>query len=251
MLVPQKTDQYSPGPSRPHQRHTVKERGRPCCFLHLLISLCLCLLLGWLVPSENFPLEICFSVDLLFLIAITQAVLSMLCHFKFGLFFFFDLGLIMTTFIFFLLPENKNIPIEEMTLEETLILEKDPPWKSIGTSFLHVKNRRGGANDFRRRAKRHYLLLPLTLQSVPVYLSEMAPPKIRGALDTGYRLLLTIVIPVANLVIMTAGSIPFFLQLTGINVIMFYDPLLFNTIGFGSNALQYHYPSFPGDRSPP
>ena len=30
--------------------------------------------------------------------------------------------------------------------------------------------------------------------------------------------------------------IPFFQQLTGINVIMFYAPVLFNTIGFGSNA---------------
>lgn len=30
--------------------------------------------------------------------------------------------------------------------------------------------------------------------------------------------------------------IPFFQQLTGINVIMFYAPVLFNTIGFGSDA---------------
>ncbi|KAF3784690.1 D-xylose-proton symporter [Nymphaea thermarum] len=80
--------------------------------------------LGWLVPSEIFPLEIRsagqsinVSVSLFFLIAITQAVLSMLCHFKFGLFFFFaGWILIMTAFIFFLLPETKNIPIEEMTL---------------------------------------------------------------------------------------------------------------------------------------
>ncbi|KAJ6706972.1 hypothetical protein OIU85_027334 [Salix viminalis] len=33
-----------------------------------------------------------------------------------------------------------------------------------------------------------------------------------------------------------AVMIPFFQQLTGINVIMFYAPVLFNTIGFGSNA---------------
>ncbi|ERN03515.1 hypothetical protein AMTR_s00003p00270510 [Amborella trichopoda] len=33
-----------------------------------------------------------------------------------------------------------------------------------------------------------------------------------------------------------ALAIPFFQQLTGINVIMFYAPVLFKTIGFGSNA---------------
>ena len=33
-----------------------------------------------------------------------------------------------------------------------------------------------------------------------------------------------------------ATLIPFFQQLTGINVIMFYAPVLFNTIGFGDNA---------------
>uniref|UniRef100_A0A803Q663 Uncharacterized protein n=1 Tax=Cannabis sativa TaxID=3483 RepID=A0A803Q663_CANSA len=44
---------------------------------------------------------------------------------------------------------------------------------------------------------------------LPLYLSEMAP----------YN-----------------NSIPFFQQLTGINVIMFYAPILFNTIGFGDDA---------------
>ena len=33
-----------------------------------------------------------------------------------------------------------------------------------------------------------------------------------------------------------ATLIPFFQQLTGINVIMFYAPVLFNTIGFGDDA---------------
>lgn len=33
-----------------------------------------------------------------------------------------------------------------------------------------------------------------------------------------------------------AIAIPFFQQLTGINVIMFYAPVLFDTIGFGSDA---------------
>ncbi|PIA35421.1 hypothetical protein AQUCO_03500059v1 [Aquilegia coerulea] len=168
-------------------------------------------------------------------------------------------------------------------------------------------------------------------QSVPVYLSEMAPAKLRGALNMGFQLAITIGILVAQLVnygtnqikegygwrislygaavpafIMIVGAlflpdtpnslierghqekarkmlqkvrgtdnvddefqdlieasevskqvehpwrnimeakyrpqlimaicIPFFQQLTGINVIMFYAPVLFKTIGFGDDA---------------
>lgn len=169
------------------------------------------------------------------------------------------------------------------------------------------------------------------MQAVPLYLSEMAPPKLRGALNIGFQMATTIGIFVANLVnygtskmksngwrvslglaavpaiIMTVGSIflpdtpnslierglkeeakrtlekirgtnsnvevelndlveaseaskaanapwksvlqtqhrpqlviacliPFFQQLTGINVIMFYAPVLFKTLGFGNDA---------------
>lgn len=78
--------------------------------------------LGWLVPSEIFPLEIRsagqsinVSVNMLFTFVIGQFFLSMLCTMKFGLFFFFGGWVfIMTTFIFFFLPETKNVPIEEM-----------------------------------------------------------------------------------------------------------------------------------------
>lgn len=168
-------------------------------------------------------------------------------------------------------------------------------------------------------------------QSVPVYLSEMAPAKLRGRLNIAFQLMITIGIFAANLinygtasikggwgwrvslglaavpaVIMTVGAlvlpdtpnsimergraeeakamlrkirgtddvaaefddlvaaseeaksiqhpwsnilqrkyrpqltmavlIPFFQQVTGINVIMFYAPVLFKTIGFGSEA---------------
>lgn len=39
----------------------------------------------------------------------------MLCYMKFGLFLFFSgFVIIMTTFIYFFLPETKNVPIEEM-----------------------------------------------------------------------------------------------------------------------------------------
>ena len=169
------------------------------------------------------------------------------------------------------------------------------------------------------------------MQSVPVYLSEMAPAKRRGMLNIGFQLMITIGILAANLInygtakikggwgwrvslalaavpaaIITLGSlflpdtpnsliergheekartmlrkirgtddiddeyndlvvasedskavkhpwrnilqrkyraqltmsilIPFFQQLTGINVIMFYAPVLFKTIGFGDDA---------------
>ncbi|XP_059642449.1 sugar carrier protein C-like [Cornus florida] len=79
--------------------------------------------LGWLVPSEIFPLEIrsagqsiVVSVNMLFTFFIAQIFLIMLCHLKFGLFIFFSFWLVvMTVFIYFFLPETKGIPIEEMS----------------------------------------------------------------------------------------------------------------------------------------
>lgn len=80
--------------------------------------------LGWLVPSEIFPLEIRsagqsinVSVNMLFTFVIAQAFLSMLCKMKFGLFYFFaGWVVLMTIFVAFFLPETKNVPIEEMVL---------------------------------------------------------------------------------------------------------------------------------------
>ncbi|RXH78562.1 hypothetical protein DVH24_002080 [Malus domestica] len=78
--------------------------------------------LGWLVPSEICPLEIRsagqtinVSVNMLFTFIIGHVFLSMLCHLKFGLFFFFaGFVIIVTIFIAFFLPKTKNVPIEEM-----------------------------------------------------------------------------------------------------------------------------------------
>nr|CAD1832152.1 unnamed protein product [Ananas comosus var. bracteatus] len=78
--------------------------------------------LGWLVPSEIYPLEvrsagqsITVSVNMLFTFIVAQTFLPMLCHFKFGLFFFFAAcETIMTVYVTLFLPETKNIPIEEM-----------------------------------------------------------------------------------------------------------------------------------------
>ncbi|KAJ4976014.1 hypothetical protein NE237_001120 [Protea cynaroides] len=79
--------------------------------------------LGWLIPSETFPLEarsagqsVTVCINLLFTFLIAQAFLSMLCAMKSGIFFFFSAWvLIMSFFVYFLIPETKNIPIEEMT----------------------------------------------------------------------------------------------------------------------------------------
>ncbi|KAL8120526.1 sugar transport protein 10-like [Apium graveolens] len=78
--------------------------------------------LAWLVPSEIFPLEIRsagqsinVSVNMLFTFIIGQVFLTLLCHMKFGLFYFFGgFVIIMTIFVYFFVPETKNAPIDEM-----------------------------------------------------------------------------------------------------------------------------------------
>ncbi|KAK6273467.1 hypothetical protein POUND7_010550 [Theobroma cacao] len=80
--------------------------------------------LGWLVPSELFPLEtrsagqsMVVCVNLLFTALIAQCFLVSLCHLKWGIFILFaGLIFIMSCFIYFLLPETKQVPIEEVYL---------------------------------------------------------------------------------------------------------------------------------------
>ncbi|KAJ3691048.1 hypothetical protein LUZ61_020212 [Rhynchospora tenuis] len=80
--------------------------------------------LGWLVPSEIFPLEIRSAgqsinvvVNFLFTSVFAQAFLAMLCHMKSGLFFFYASWLaVMTAFVYLFLPETKNVPIEKIDL---------------------------------------------------------------------------------------------------------------------------------------
>ncbi|KAL6548399.1 Sugar transport protein 13 [Orobanche gracilis] len=79
--------------------------------------------LVWLIPSETFPLatrsagqSVTVCVNLIFTFVVAQVFLSMLCHFKSGIFLFFSgWVLVMSFFVLFLLPETKNVPIEEMT----------------------------------------------------------------------------------------------------------------------------------------
>ncbi|KAF7147585.1 hypothetical protein RHSIM_Rhsim03G0163800 [Rhododendron simsii] len=78
--------------------------------------------LGWLIPSEIFPLEIRsagqsinVAVNFLFTFVVAQTFLAMLCHFKSGIFFFFGgWVVVMTVFVYLFLPETKNVPMEQM-----------------------------------------------------------------------------------------------------------------------------------------
>ncbi|KAF2291622.1 hypothetical protein GH714_027688 [Hevea brasiliensis] len=78
--------------------------------------------LGWLIPSEIFPLEtrsagffFAVSMNMLCTFLIAQTFLSMLCRMRSGIFFFFAAWIVvMGLFAIFLLPETKGIPIDEM-----------------------------------------------------------------------------------------------------------------------------------------
>ncbi|KAJ1288237.1 hypothetical protein BS78_02G075000 [Paspalum vaginatum] len=78
--------------------------------------------LGWLIPSETFPLEtrtagfsFAVSSNMLFTFLIAQAFLSMMCSMRAFIFFFFAVWIVvMATFVLTLLPETKGVPIDEM-----------------------------------------------------------------------------------------------------------------------------------------
>ncbi|KDP40152.1 hypothetical protein JCGZ_02150 [Jatropha curcas] len=78
--------------------------------------------LGWLIPSETFPLEtrtagysFAVSSNMLCTFIIAQAFLSMLCKMQAGIFFFFAAWIVaMMVFALFFIPETKGIPIDEM-----------------------------------------------------------------------------------------------------------------------------------------
>ncbi|XP_010524814.1 PREDICTED: sugar transport protein 6-like [Tarenaya hassleriana] len=78
--------------------------------------------LGWLIPSETFPLETrtagfacAVSCNMFFTFLIAQAFLSMLCNMRAGIFFFFSGWIIiMGLFAYFFVPETKGVPIDAM-----------------------------------------------------------------------------------------------------------------------------------------
>lgn len=91
--------------------------------------------LGWLIPSEIFQLEIrsaaqgiTVALSFIFTFLIAQTLLTMLCHFKAGIFFFFAGWIVlMTAFVHFLLPETKNVPLEKIDL----LWKQHPIWRRI------------------------------------------------------------------------------------------------------------------------
>ncbi|KDP22453.1 hypothetical protein JCGZ_26284 [Jatropha curcas] len=101
--------------------------------------------LGWLVPSEIFQLEIrsagqgiVVAVNFLFTFVVAQTFLTMLCYFKSGIFFFFGGWVaVMTAFVFFLLPETKNMPIELMDI----VWKEHWFWKRIVGEEVNDKNK--------------------------------------------------------------------------------------------------------------
>ncbi|KAF9605720.1 hypothetical protein IFM89_018116 [Coptis chinensis] len=90
--------------------------------LYLFAFACSWGVLGCLVPSEIFPLEIrstghsiMVGVSMLFTFIIAQFFLGTLCKFEYVVFYFFSgFVLIMTIFVIYFLPETKDIPIDDM-----------------------------------------------------------------------------------------------------------------------------------------
>lgn len=79
--------------------------------------------MGWLIPSETFPLEvrsaglsIVVCVNLLFTFLMAQAFLSMLCAMKYAIFLLFAvLVIVMSGFVYYFVPETKGISIDDTT----------------------------------------------------------------------------------------------------------------------------------------
>ena len=109
--------------------HGAKELSKGSAVL-VLVFMCLYAIgfgwswgpLTWLIPSEIFPLQIrttgqsiSIAVNFLTVFILSQTFLTMLCHFKFGVFLFYGVWiLVMTVFIIFFLPETKGIPLDSM-----------------------------------------------------------------------------------------------------------------------------------------
>jgi hypothetical protein len=78
--------------------------------------------LAWLIPSEicsqdirSAAQSVAVFTNMLFKFLVAQTFLSMLCAFKFAIFFFFAAWLaVMGVFTLLLLPETKGIPIDQM-----------------------------------------------------------------------------------------------------------------------------------------
>ncbi|KAG9149263.1 hypothetical protein Leryth_003236 [Lithospermum erythrorhizon] len=91
--------------------------------------------LGWLIPSEIFPLEVRSAgqsinvmVNMICTFIIAEIFIWLMCTIRFGLFIFFAMWvIIMTWFIWKFLPETKGVPIEEMGY----VWSSHPYWKKF------------------------------------------------------------------------------------------------------------------------
>ncbi|CAL5409423.1 unnamed protein product [Camellia sinensis] len=92
--------------------------------------------LGWLIPSETFPLEtrtsgfaFAVSSNMLMTFLVAQAFLSMLCHMRAFIFFFFSAWILaMGLFVVFLVPETKGVPIDSIVER---VWKQHPVWKKF------------------------------------------------------------------------------------------------------------------------
>ncbi|KAI7981490.1 Sugar transport protein 8 [Camellia lanceoleosa] len=92
--------------------------------------------LGWLIPSETFPLEtrtsgfaFAVSSNMLMTFLVAQAFLSMLCHMRAFIFFFFSAWIfVMGLFVVFLVPETKGVPINSIVKR---VWKQHPVWKKF------------------------------------------------------------------------------------------------------------------------
>ncbi|KAK6130260.1 hypothetical protein DH2020_036001 [Rehmannia glutinosa] len=92
--------------------------------------------MGWLIPSELYPIEtrtagfaVAVSTNMIFTFVIAQAFLSMMCHMKAHIFFFFSAWILaMGLFVLFLLPETKGIPSDQV---EERLWKTHPVWKKF------------------------------------------------------------------------------------------------------------------------
>lgn len=128
-------------------QRTIKRNQSLSCHSYFLIRFGICKTwgpLGWLIPSELFPLEIqsatqsvVVCVNEIFTALLAQLFLMSLCHLKYGIFLLFA-GLIiaMSGFVFFILPETKHVPIEEIYL----LFENHWFWKKIGQRDPETSN---------------------------------------------------------------------------------------------------------------
>lgn len=124
----------------------LKQSGRIGEALAIFVVVLVCLFvmgfswswgpLGWLIPSEIFPLEtraagfaFAVSFNMLFTFIMAQLFLSMLCRTQAFIFIFFAAWIIvMWLFVLFLLPETKGIPVDSMN---DRVWKKHPLWKKF------------------------------------------------------------------------------------------------------------------------